>query len=297
MSDESPVTESEVKNALEGLTVEQAEPIIAEMTLPELDKVQAAEEAGQNRKGVFEAVAKRRAALEPEDDAASTGDSTEDAPVGNTPATTATTPEEDEEAAKVSENATGGSGDSSFPGNHPDDGLPAGKTDYEREQEELVAANASESPLDPQALPEEPTDDPRELSRRSLLAQARALGNDDLTDDASEEEIEDWFASFRPDYPEGPVEEVMPVIRQGDWVVLGKAKGVPDHLINQDAVVVTANVHHAQGGDHISPLGYEFQYPSDEFLVKVRNTGETLSVTRAAVVKHGTHVSELGFRP
>jgi len=97
--------------------------------------------------------------------------------------------------------------------------------------------------------------------------------------------------------PEAPVDEIKPIIRAGDWVTLGPGKGVPKHVVNLDAVVERANVKHSEGGDTMSPSGYEFQDDSDTFLVRVRNTGDVLEVTRSQIVNHGTQQSELGFRP
>jgi len=109
---------------------------------------------------------------------------------------------------------------------------------------------------------------------------------DDEDDEDEEEEI-----------PEAPIDEIKPIIRVGDWVTLGRGKGIPNHVVNLDAVVERANVKHSEGGDTMSPSGYEFQDDSDTFLVRVRNTGDVLEVTRAQIANHGTQQSELGFRP
>jgi hypothetical protein len=61
-------------------------------------------------------------------------------------------------------------------------------------------------------------------------------------------------------------------------------------------VVERATIHSTDGGDTLSPQGYEYQLDSDLFLVRARNTGETLELTRSAFSAHGTQQSELGFR-
>lgn len=194
--------------ALDDTTIEDAEPIIAQMTLPELDAVEAAEKAGQDRKGILEAVEKRRAEL---------SDDSSDAP-------------------------------------------------------------ASEPEV-------EPTEEERAAAERAKVEVAASAPREDV--EVEEEE---------PEVLEAPVEEIKPIIRTGDWVVLGAGRGVPRRLVNLDAVVERANVRHSEGGDELSPNGYEYQDDSDVFLVRVRNTGETLEVTRGAVLTHGTQQSELGFR-
>jgi hypothetical protein len=105
-------------------------------------------------------------------------------------------------------------------------------------------------------------------------------------DDGEDEEVAD-----------APVDEIKPVIRVGDWVTLGAGRGVPKHAVNLDAVVVVANVKQSEGGDTLSPLGYDYQDDSATFQVRVRNTGETLQVTRKAIIAHGTQQAELGSRP
>lgn len=97
--------------------------------------------------------------------------------------------------------------------------------------------------------------------------------------------------------PEAPVSEIKPVIRVGDWVTLAASKRVPRHLVNADAVVERSNIKSSDGGDILSPRGYEYQDDDVLFLVRVRNTSEVLELTRDAFSAHGTQQSELGFRP
>ena len=86
----------------------------------------------------------------------------------------------------------------------------------------------------------------------------------------------------------------LPIIRQGDWVRLAAGDGVPDHLVNRDAVVIRALVKRAEGGDDFSPTPYEFQDGSEIFLVRVRDTGTELEVSRESFRSHGTQQVELG---
>lgn len=298
MSDEAPVTEGEVKDALEGLTVEQAAPVIAEMTLPELDKVEAAEKAGQDRKGVLEAVAKRRAELETDDSSDAPASESEDTVSDDQAFADATgtfTEAEKQEQAKVGEAATGGAGEATNNQvSQPGDGGPAGMTPEELAEREAVEAAAS---------PEVDTDDDehatpstQDVNRESLMERAKSLGIDDLPEDADEEEIQQAIRDYNPELPQAPVDEIKPIIRQGDWVILARGKSVPDHAVNAYAIVDRAHVKHAQGGDDISPMAYEYQDDSDTFLVRLRDSGETLEVTRQDILKHGAHVSDLGFR-
>lgn len=131
----------------------------------------------------------------------------------------------------------------------------------------------------------DPTEEELAAAERAKVEAAASAPRD--PDDVDDEEY---------DVLEAPVDEIKPVIRVGDWVTLGRARGVPSHLVNKDAVVVTAVVRHSEGGDELSPAGYEYQLDSDEFFVKVRETGTTLTVTRGAVINHGTQQAELGFR-
>ena len=92
----------------------------------------------------------------------------------------------------------------------------------------------------------------------------------------------------------GGSEERPPVIRTGDWVRLASGEGVPDHLANRDAVVLRALVKRAEGGDVFSSVPYEFQDGSEMFLVRVRDTGTELELSREAFRAHGTQQVELG---
>lgn len=288
MSDEAPpVSSVGVADALKELNVKDVKAFVAEMTLPELSAVEAAEKEGQDRKGVYEAIEARRAELTADDT------TTADDADGDT--------SDEDEAAKVAEAATGGAGTGDTAVRPlPDDGEPAGMSDEDRAEREKVEAQANLGRVVDEDELEEAVeeDDVDELNRKSQLERARNLGIDDLPDDASLEDVEQALRDFRPDAPASPLEgeEVPPVIRPGDWVRLAVGKGVPKHLVNQDAIVTRAPVHHAQGGDEHSPAGYEFQYPDEEFSVKMRDSGEELTITRAVVALHGTQVSELGFR-
>jgi len=209
---EEPFDKERVAGLVADLTVEQIEPVIASAGPNKLAALKEAEETGQGRKGVLEAIAKRQAEL----DEAETADDDEAA-------------DEDAPATELSEE------------------------EHATAMRELVEENVS-TPNEPAGVEEE------------------------------------------PEVLEAPVDEIRPVIRAGDWVTLAASKGVPKHLVNLDAVVERANVRHSEGGDELSPSAYEYQDDSDKFLVRVRNTGETLEVTRAAFSAHGTQQSELGFR-
>jgi len=90
------------------------------------------------------------------------------------------------------------------------------------------------------------------------------------------------------------VGELLPIIRQGDWVRLAVHDAVPNHLANRDAVVLRALVKRAEGGDVISPQPYEFQDGSEVFQVRVRDTADVLELTRESFRSHGTQQVELG---
>ena len=149
----------------------------------------------------------------------------------------------------------------------------------DRRQAELDAADDDED-----APVSEPTEEEYAASERAKVEAAAWAPREPA--DVEEEPEPEW----------APVDEIKPVIRVGDWVTLAASRGVPKHVVNLDAVVERANVRHSEGGDTLSPQGYEYQDDSDKFLVRVRNTGETLEVTRAAFSAHGTQQSELGFR-
>ena len=95
-----------------------------------------------------------------------------------------------------------------------------------------------------------------------------------------------------PEWADSPVPELLPVIGVGHWVRLKKSKGVPAHLVGRDAVVLRAPVHKAEG-DKLSPTPYEYQDGSEEFLVRSRDTGEELSLSRASFASFDTDAVRL----
>ena len=138
-------------------------------------------------------------------------------------------------------------------------------------------------------------------------AEAEAVPEDEASDEADSEEesdVEDEASEEEdgatalievpeePEWADSPVPELLPVIGVGHWVRLKKSKGVPAHLVGRDAVVLRAPVRKAEG-DKLSPTPYEYQDGSEEFLVRSRDTGEELSLSRASFASFDTDAVRL----
>lgn len=81
--------------------------------------------------------------------------------------------------------------------------------------------------------------------------------------------------------------EQLSIIRSNMWVRFG-SENVPNHLVGRHGVVLHALVKQAEGGDAFSPNPYEYQDGSEEFLVRARDTGETLTLTRESFASFAT---------
>lgn len=88
--------------------------------------------------------------------------------------------------------------------------------------------------------------------------------------------------------------EQLEVIKTGWWVRLQAAEGVPDWAVGRDAMVTRAPVKVSEGDDEFSPDRYEYQEEDTEFLVKIRDGGTELTLTRAAFLQADTDQSRLG---
>ena len=98
--------------------------------------------------------------------------------------------------------------------------------------------------------------------------------------------------SDEPAWADSPVPELLPVIGVGHWVRLKSSKSVPKHLVGRDAVVIRAPVHKAEA-DRLSPVPYEYQDGSEEFLVRCRDTSEELSLSRSSFASFDTDAVRL----
>jgi len=143
----------------------------------------------------------------------------------------------------------------------------AEKAGVEPEEPEAAGGPAMTTVLMPGggATPDQPQPTPEEVDKRSS-AMVSGGKSSPMPKDASTSD-------------DG---ELIEVIRPGFWVRLAAAKGVPAHLVGRDGVVQRAPVYHAEGGDKHSPIGYEYQKDDTQFFVKMRDTGETLALTRDA---------------
>lgn len=92
-----------------------------------------------------------------------------------------------------------------------------------------------------------------------------------------------------------PIPELLPVIREGHWVRLARARGVPASAVGRDAQVVRAPVKRTGGEDTMSPGPYEYQVGDEVFLVRLRDTSEELEVRRNAFAAFDTDRVRLGI--
>lgn len=90
-------------------------------------------------------------------------------------------------------------------------------------------------------------------------------------------------------------EGLLPIIRIGSWVRLNSHTSLPEEARGQNAVVLGAPVKHVIDnveGDY-SPQNYEMQEKGTKFLVRVRESGQTLEVTRDKFAAVATNVGGL----
>jgi hypothetical protein len=84
-----------------------------------------------------------------------------------------------------------------------------------------------------------------------------------------------------------PVDEVMPIIRSGDWArISGSAAQVPAEARGRD-VEITSAVIRIGGPDEHSDARYEYQLEADPFSVQMRDGGLEFECTRAAFAAYG----------
>lgn len=107
-------------------------------------------------------------------------------------------------------------------------------------------------------------------------------------DAADDEEVEvEPLPDEEPVYDTSPVDEVIPIIRVGDWArISGNATKVPTHARGRDVSVVRALVRRT-GADTLSTTGYEYQLASDVFRVRIRDTGEEFECGRSSFAAFG----------
>ena len=74
--------------------------------------------------------------------------------------------------------------------------------------------------------------------------------------------------------------ELLPVVREGQWVRLHEGDGI---LVNRDYSVTRATLRRTTGPSTQSPDKIEYQLDTDPILVKSRDTGEELEVARSQV--------------
>jgi hypothetical protein len=120
----------------------------------------------------------------------------------------------------------------------------------------------------------------------AVEARQRALEEDGVSAEADVPE--------EPSWADAPVESLIPLIAAGHWVRFKSAMGVPKHAVGRDGVVTFAASKMAPGQDTISDGAYTFQDGSEVFSVRLRDTGEVLTVTRAAFASFDTEQARLG---
>ena len=92
------------------------------------------------------------------------------------------------------------------------------------------------------------------------------------------------------------LEEVLPVVKEGQWVRLSAESEVPEHAINRDAAVEEAAVRRTTGPTNLSNTAIEYQLPGDPLLVRLRDTGELMAVARQDVEMASTERAGFGGR-
>lgn len=109
-----------------------------------------------------------------------------------------------------------------------------------------------------------------------------------VEDAADDEEVEpEDLPDEEPEHDPSPVDEVIPIIRVGDWArIKGTASKVPAHARGRDVSVVRANIRRT-GPDTLSTVGYEYQLENDVFRVRLRDTNEEFECGRSSFAAFG----------
>lgn len=144
---------------------------------------------------------------------------------------------------------------------------------------------ATDEPDDtPQPPPEDPPDtlDPLTGDDAPPTSGEQEPGGDDTYPTAPEQDL-----PVDAERDDAPVDEILPVIRSGDWArISGNASKVPEYARGRDVEIITAVVRRA-GPNTISDLNQEYQLEADPFTVKMRDSGEYFECTRAAFAAYG----------
>ena len=135
------------------------------------------------------------------------------------------------------------------------------------------------------------------------------MAEDELTNDLDELEDESAVKTLDPrlaveHVPEDPVgpaahgDELMPVIREGAWVILGDSKSVPKELHGELAAVIGAQILKATGTESNAHSPSPYEYQNKDCLFTVRTRGQAAIVANlkrkdfAKVTQDGRHVLE-----
>jgi pyruvate/2-oxoglutarate dehydrogenase complex dihydrolipoamide acyltransferase (E2) component len=92
------------------------------------------------------------------------------------------------------------------------------------------------------------------------------------------------------------LEEILPVVKEGQWVRLSAESEAPEYAINRDAAVEEAAVRRTTGPTNLSNTAIEYQLPGDPLLVRLRDTGELMAVARQDVEMAETERAGFGGR-
>lgn len=81
--------------------------------------------------------------------------------------------------------------------------------------------------------------------------------------------------------PESNEPHLLPLIREGSWVILGQDDNIPEELRGHEAVVIEAPMHLQLDPDEFSNRPYQYQTEDDVFTVRSRDQyGATITAVR-----------------